>query len=309
VEVGGHHINTIKIGSGPPLVMIHGLGGDLAIWVGNLDQLAQHYTIYAMDILGFGRSSRPEFTGNGPEDAEHWFLSSIALWINALKLEKFYLLGHSFGGYLSAVYTLKYPERIIRLILADPWGVPKKPENADQNLTWRRQAIHLAANVFTSPFSVLRALGPYGPSLVNKFRPDLHMKFSTLIPESKWMSSYIYHCNAQDPSGEVGFNHLQIPFGWARLPLENRLHDISPQVPITAIYGEDTWMDYSTMINIMPSFKSRMELLLLPKAGHHVYIDSNDLFNFTVIAAKDDLVSHFIIQQNLKGWSNANRKS
>jgi pimeloyl-ACP methyl ester carboxylesterase len=37
------------------------------------------------------------------------------------------LLGHSFGGYLSAAYALKYPENVQHLILADPWGLPEKP--------------------------------------------------------------------------------------------------------------------------------------------------------------------------------------
>jgi len=304
VDVGGHHINTIKLGSGPPLVMIHGFGGGVGIWIGNLDALAQHYTIYALDLLGFGRSSRPMVIGTTPEEAEQWFLDGIDLWIKTLNLNQFYLLGHSFGGYLAGAYALKYPHKLKRLILADPWGVPVKPENSDTNLTWKWQAINLAANYVTSPFSILRALGPAGPALIDKFRPDLHSKFSSFFTDTKIMSRYIYHCNAQSPTGEVGFRLLQIPFGWAKLPLQNRLHEISPDLPVTVIYGEHTWMDYVSMVNLLPSMKAKTEVLLLPNAGHHVYIDSNELFNISVIAAKDNLVYHLILQENLRGWCN-----
>jgi pimeloyl-ACP methyl ester carboxylesterase len=304
VDVGGHRINTIKMGSGTPLVMAHGFGGGIGIWIGNLDILSKHFTIYALDILGWGRSSRPIFPGNTPEEAEIWFLEGLELWINALNLDTFILLGHSFGAYLSAIYTLKHPKKVSRLILADPWGVPQKTEDAPRNTTLRGQAIHLAANVVTSPFSILRALGPIGPSLIDRFRPDLKMKFSQFITDPNIMSSYIYHCNAQTPSGESAFWHLHIPFGWAKLPLEKRLHQISPDIPITAIYGQDTWMDINSLYKLLPFLQSRTELVLLPDAGHHVYIDSSTLFNLAVIATKYDSIPQFITEQKLRGWYN-----
>jgi len=307
VDIGGHRVNTIKMGSGTPLVMVHGFGGGIGVWVANLDVLAKHFTIYALDILGWARSSRPIFYGNTPEDAEKWYLEGLELWINALNLDNFILLGHSFGAYLSGIFTIKNPKKVSRLILADPWGVPEKPVDAPKPTGLRGQAISLAANVVTSPFSILRALGPIGPSLIDRFRPDLKMKFSEYITDPNIMSSYIYHCNAQSPSGESAFWHLHIPFGWAKLPLEKRLHLIDKDIPITAIYGEHTWMDINSMYNLLPTLQSRTELVLLPDAGHHVYIDSSTLFNLAVISTKYDSVPQFITQQKLRGWYNYNQ--
>jgi len=286
--------------------MIHGFGGGIGIWIGNLDELAKHFTIYALDILGFGRSSRPLFTGNTTEESEQWFLESIDLWIKALNLGSFILLGHSFGGYLSAAYTIKNPKKVSRLILADPWGVPQRPENTQGSTTWRGKAVHLAANMVTSPFSILRALGPVGPSLIDRFRPDLKLKFSEYVTDPNIMSSYIYHCNAQAPSGESAFRHLHIPFGWAKLPLVHRLHQISHDIPITAIYGADTWMDINSMYKLLPTLKSRTDMVLLPDAGHHVYIDSCSLFNLAVIATLFDNIPQFITHHKLQGWYNYN---
>jgi pimeloyl-ACP methyl ester carboxylesterase len=72
-------------------------------------------------LLGFGRSSRFKFSED-PKEAEAQFVDSIEAWRIRMKLEKIILLGHSFGGYLSFLYALKYPHNLSGLILAEPWG-------------------------------------------------------------------------------------------------------------------------------------------------------------------------------------------
>ena len=76
----------------------------------NYATLTQQRQLYAFDVLGFGQSSRPEFSSK-PEEAEEEFVKSIEAWREELKIDKMILLGHSFGGYLSSCYALKYPER------------------------------------------------------------------------------------------------------------------------------------------------------------------------------------------------------
>lgn len=64
-----------------------------------------------MDLLGFGQSSRPHFSSK-PEKSENMFVNSIEEWRKSLKIEKMILLGHSFGGYISASYSILYPNRL-----------------------------------------------------------------------------------------------------------------------------------------------------------------------------------------------------
>lgn len=112
------------MGRGPPLVLVHGFGGGLGIWLGNLDELAKNHTVYAIDVLGFGRSSRPAFDKakeNPADAAEDFFINSLHEWTNVMKLDKFDLLGHSMGGYISSVYALKHPQKLSNLILAGVW--------------------------------------------------------------------------------------------------------------------------------------------------------------------------------------------
>jgi pimeloyl-ACP methyl ester carboxylesterase len=110
-----------------PLVLIHGLGCGTGIWSLNYDSFAGNRKVFAFDILGFGRSSRPTFSTNETVEAE--IVESIERWRKGVGLnDKFILLGHSFGGYLSLAYALKHPDHVSRLILADPWGIPS-PES------------------------------------------------------------------------------------------------------------------------------------------------------------------------------------
>ena len=143
-----------------PLVMVHGFGGGVGLWAMNIDALAKDRTVYAIDLLGFGRSSRPQLSGD-PEEAEEQFVKSIEQWRHQIGLEKFILLGHSFGGFLASSYTLKHPSRVQHLILVDSWGFSEKPPDFQYNIpTWVKVVATLIRPF--NPLAGLRAAGPWG---------------------------------------------------------------------------------------------------------------------------------------------------
>jgi len=144
-----------------PLVMVHGFGGGLGLWVQNLDELAKDRTVYAFDLLGFGRSSRPTFSSNSGR-AETQFVDSIEEWRKQMGLDKIILLGHSFGAFLSAAYTIKHPDVVKHLISVDPWGFP---EVDIQQIPMRYRVIATIAKPF-NPLAVLRVAGPWGKTIV-----------------------------------------------------------------------------------------------------------------------------------------------
>lgn len=133
-----------------PLVLVHGFGGGLGLYVKNIDDLATQFKVYAFDTLGFGKSSRPRFPSE-PEEAENFFVDSIESWRKAMNLDRIILLGHSFGGYQVACYALKYPHRIKHLILADPWGFPERP-----TVVPYRMPMWLKIMTAFPPFAILR---------------------------------------------------------------------------------------------------------------------------------------------------------
>ena len=117
------------------LVMLHGYGAGLGFFYKNYEQLSRvpGWRIYALDLLGMGRSSRPPFRIHSKDrqesikEAEDWFIDALEEWRVQKKLDRFTLLGHSLGGYMAVAYALKYPGHLNKLILASPVGIPEDP--------------------------------------------------------------------------------------------------------------------------------------------------------------------------------------
>lgn len=105
----------------PPIVLLHGHSMSAAFWCRNFDDLvALGYRVYAIDLLGWGRSERPLFRGHSPDESIRWFLRSLTAVLNSLNLTQFTLVGHSLGAYLSMEYAKVHPERVQQLVLVSP---------------------------------------------------------------------------------------------------------------------------------------------------------------------------------------------
>lgn len=267
-------------GEKTPVLMIHGFGGGLGMWVLNIEELSNNRPVYTFDLLGFGRSGRPNFDED-PEIVQETFVASIEDTRKELGLnEKFILLGHSFGGYLAYAYTIKHPENVKSLILADPWGFQEKPPDWEKNVSipaW----IKFMATVLEpfNPFAGLRFAGPLGPSVLRRLRPDLQQTYSSLFPDDTILN-YIYHCNAQTPSGEIGFKKLVLPYGWARFPMVHRIKDLNTQVKVAMLLGGDSWIQNRiTSEKLKAERPDNFEVHIIRDAGHHVFADEPLQFN------------------------------
>jgi len=117
------------------LVILHGYGAGLGFFYKNFETLSRPHGwhLYALDMLGMGRSTRPPFKihAKSREDqireAEDWFIDSLEEWRKKKNIDKMTLVGHSMGGYMAVCYALKYPGRLNKLILASPVGIPEDP--------------------------------------------------------------------------------------------------------------------------------------------------------------------------------------
>jgi pimeloyl-ACP methyl ester carboxylesterase len=276
----GIEINTLQFAAnGPPLLLVHGYGSGVGQWIKNFDHLTKHYSVYACDLVGFGRSSRPVTQFANPEEAEHFFVRYLHEWIDALKLDYFVLCGHSLGAYIVTTYQIKYNNpNCKKLILVDPWGFP---EQAAMEKTLFQHVVHSVSDKY-SPFHFLRYSGPLGRSLMAHFRSDLVLKFRE-TPNPEMFINYIYHLNNQLPApGEDAFQMLKIPFAWAKLPLIKRFEALDENLPVSFIIGDSTWLPESeeSVLHLQQKHPERkINLYTVDNAGHHVMLDNSIQFN------------------------------
>ncbi|KAJ0394092.1 hypothetical protein P43SY_001054 [Pythium insidiosum] len=92
------------------LVLIHGFAAGNALWACNLDFLAEHYDVYAIEWVGLGRSDRPEFTTYEQEEADRIFVDAIEKWRIAMK------------AMFASSYAVRYPGHVEHLVLISPAG-------------------------------------------------------------------------------------------------------------------------------------------------------------------------------------------
>ena len=113
VDVNGMNVYYAKAGDGPPLVLLHGLGASHLTCQENIEALATHFTVYAMDIPGHGDSVKEG-------------VSFIFGFLDAMGLSSAALVGNLMGGLIALKSALAEPERITHLVLIDTAGFGKK---------------------------------------------------------------------------------------------------------------------------------------------------------------------------------------
>ncbi|MGH3355364.1 MAG: alpha/beta fold hydrolase [Nocardioidaceae bacterium] len=118
VVVHGHERAFVKVGSGPALLLLHGLGCDHRTWLPVLSQLSQRFTVVAPDLLGHGRSAKPraDYSVGG-------YANGMRDLLTVLGIDKATVVGHSLGGGVAMQFAYQFPERTERLCLIAPGGM------------------------------------------------------------------------------------------------------------------------------------------------------------------------------------------
>jgi len=117
-SVAGHAVNTIQLGSGPPLVFIHGLSGSWPNWLEQMAVFAADHRVVALDLPGFGHSP-----GEAGEVSMHGYARLLDELLGQLGLPSATLVGNSMGGLIAAETAASFPARVGRLVLVSPAGI------------------------------------------------------------------------------------------------------------------------------------------------------------------------------------------
>jgi pimeloyl-ACP methyl ester carboxylesterase len=119
VEVDGHRLNVAELGSGPPIVFVHGLGGAWQNWLEQLPDLARDHRCIAMDLPGFGESPMPaeeevSISGSG---------RLVVGLLDELGIDEAVVVGNSMGGFVALEVAVQAPERVSKLVLVSSAGL------------------------------------------------------------------------------------------------------------------------------------------------------------------------------------------
>ena len=148
VVVYGQKIHYLETGSGPTVILLHGLGGTLQNWSFTIAPLAQQFHVIVPDQIGFGKSDKPLTNYR-----VRTYVDFLDQFCKQMKIERATLVGNSMGGWIAAAYTIAFPEKVERLVLADATGLAP-PADFDYktlyalNPSTREGMKQLAAKVF-----------------------------------------------------------------------------------------------------------------------------------------------------------------
>ena len=275
-----------------PLVLLHGYMNGAMYFYRNLIGLTSYFeTVYALDILGCGLSSRrsklvtSDSLDRSVKGTELLFAESIEAWRKAKGIPKIILAGHSLGGYIGVAYCDKYPDPVQQLVLLSPAGVThpdmKEIEKWWATVPWREK-LNLSFGKFIfeiglTPGIVFRAVTTAkGKNMVDSY---IKRRMPEIDPEEQQaISDYLYYNGIISGSGEYMLNRFLTPYSNARVPTVDRIPLL--KVPhISFLYGESDWMERDGGVEVKQKterlqqengkkVKTIVDVYEVPDAGH-----------------------------------------
>ena len=130
-------------GSGPALLLLHGLGCDSSTWTDVIPALSKNFTVIAPDLLGHGESDKPnaDYSLGG-------YANGMRDLLTVLGIDKVTVVGHSFGGGVAMQFAYQFPDRTERVILVSTGGLGKEVNPLIRFLTLPGSGALLAAATF-----------------------------------------------------------------------------------------------------------------------------------------------------------------
>ncbi len=267
----GHDVAYRQAGSGPVLVLIHGITSSSATWERVMPRLAERFTVIAPDLAGHGESAKPK--GDYSLGAHASSLRDLLL---DLGHERATFVGHSLGGGIAMQFSYQFPERCERLVLVDSGGLGR-------DVSWLLRAATLPGSELVLPFLAATRLLDAGARA-----GGLLSRLSLGLPtDLKEMARG--HSTLSDSAARAAFVHTLrsvVEPGGQRVDASNRLY-LAEHLPFLLIWGErDSIIPVShghATHERMPN--SRLEVF--PRSGHFPQLDEPERFLDVLIEFMD----------------------
>jgi pimeloyl-ACP methyl ester carboxylesterase len=268
-------VKKLKLDSGPEIayvdegkgdkviIFIHGLGSYLPAWKKNIEGLKSSYRCIAIDLPGYGKSSKQPHSGK-----MSYYASVVKEFAEKLGLKQVTLAGHSMGGQISMVAALNYPGLVKSLILVDPAGFERFTEGQKQ---WFR-------NVMT--FEGVKN------TAAEDIQNNLAVNFYNMPDDAEFMITDRIAMRQAADFDNYCYAVVQSVNGMVDEPVIDLLPGITQ--PTLIIFGENDNLIPNRFLNpgktkkIAEAGKNKIpdsRLILVKKAGHFVQFEKSDIVN------------------------------
>ncbi len=243
------------IGKGQPLVLIHGFSLDSRMWTPQWQRLGKRYRAVRYDVRGFGRSSR----ATGPHDPA----ADLLALLDHLQIARAHLIGLSMGANIALNFAARYPERVLRVVAADP--------NLDGFAEYTPE-------LFAAFGQVFGAVAQKGWTAETQQlwlqTPLLRLQNATPTAQA------LVESMVRDYNGDQFTNPAAAP-QYGEPPTAAQLEKL--KVPVLVLVGENDEESIQRIARLVAQKAPQAQLTVIPKAGHLSNLDQPKRFHRAVV--------------------------
>jgi pimeloyl-ACP methyl ester carboxylesterase len=250
-------------GGSQTLILVHGLGSYIPAWKRNIMELRKHMRVIALDLPGYGKSSKGPWAGS-----MEFYVATVMELADSLGLEQFAMGGHSMGGQITLVAALTHPKRVQKLVLAAPAGFE---DFHDGEKAWFRDIATPTLTLAVKP---------------KQIQENVEVNFYDFPEEAEFMiEDRIAMRSAEDFEGYAYMVAKSI-----KAMVDRPVYEYLPQIeqPVLIFFGEadrlipNRFLTKGKTETIAKQGHKRLPnstLHMVPEAGHFVQFEQPEFFN------------------------------
>lgn len=262
VTVHGHRRAFVRMGSGPVLLLLHGLGCDHTTWDQVLVSLARTHTVIAPDLLGHGESDKPraDYSLGG-------YANGMRDLLTVLGIDRVTVVGHSFGGGVAMQFAYQFPERTERLVLVASGGLGPEVTPAIRAIT--TPGFHQAMVVLAAP------------GIRHVTTAAMRLLAATGIPQARDLAEVadIYD-SFRDPRTRAAIAHVTravVDWKGQIVTMADRAY-LTEAMPMCVVWGADDLVIPVSHASNASALAPTARVEIIPNAGHFPHKDHPERF-------------------------------
>jgi len=262
VTIHGHGRAYVKLGRGPALLLLHGLGCTHRTWQPVLDALARRYTVIAPDLLGHGESDKPR-----ADYSIGAFANGMRDLLTVLGIDKATVVGHSFGGGVAMQFAYQFPERTERLVLVGSGGLGPEVSPAIRAIT--TTGFYQVMGALTLPG--VRHVGAAGLTALSRTGLQEFRDFDEVAAIFR---------SFRDPAARAAIRHVAravVDWQGQIVTMADRAY-LTDAMPMCVIWGDQDRVIPVSHADRAAELAPKARVEIIPNAGHFPHKDHPERF-------------------------------